>query len=204
MSGARHAQVAIRKSRAAIRVALWRTPAARLLTLPAALTCVCSKGPNDLLFGEENGVPRLFYRKSMPKDTTVAGSKALKHYIGSGAHARGFVFEEQGQPFQSPIAYYGSDRGWDLAPGYEREKSIFLGRKVETGCLQCHAINLNSGGRELIGEGAVACERCHGPGERRIETVQSGKSSTQTAIVGSVKAGTREPGQRVRAMSPHG
>ncbi len=100
---------------------------------------------------------QLSYRKG-----SIEGSKLLSYYIGSGTHGRGFIFEEQGQPFQSPVAYYGPQRGWDLAPGYEDETSVFLGRKVEQACLACHT----SGG--LQGEGAISCERCHGPGEAHV------------------------------------
>ena len=79
----------------------------------------------------KDGGAQLSYKKD-----DVAGNKVLRYYIGSGTHGRGFIFEEKGQPFQSPIAYFGPARGWDVAPGYEAEKGIFLGRKVEqSACL---------------------------------------------------------------------
>jgi Flp pilus assembly protein TadD len=115
-------------------------------------------------------VPQVRFHKKLPDGTIVEGSKNLTYYIGSGVHGRGFIFEEQGQPFQSPIAYYGSARGWDVAPGYQDETSIFLGRKVETVCLNCHASGLKQSTTELFREGAVSCERCHGPGESHITT----------------------------------
>ena len=116
-------------------------------------------------FTSLDGKPQLHYRKQMADGTTIEGSKALTYYVGSGAHGRGFIFEEQGQPFQSPIAFYGAERGWDLAPGYEGETSVFLGRKVETACLSCHTTSLQ--------EGAISCERCHGPGEQHAKAVRS-------------------------------
>jgi len=135
------------------------------------------------------GKPQLQFRKKMADGTAVEGSKTLSYYIGSGAHARGFIFEEQGQAFQSPIAYYGAARGWDVAPGYENEKSIFLGRKVEPACLACHTSATKAVASGLFEEGAVSCERCHGPGEQHVNLVRSGKPLTTLAIVNPRKLG---------------
>ena len=108
---------------------------------------------------------QLSYRKG-----SLEGSKSLLYYLGSGTHGRGFIFEEQGQLFQSPVAYFGEARGWDVAPGYENETSVFLSRKVEPACLACHS----SGPK--FAEGTVSCERCHGPGESHVEAIRaSGK-----------------------------
>jgi Flp pilus assembly protein TadD len=121
------------------------------------------------------GNPQLQFHKRLPDGTIIEGAKKLAYYIGSGSHGRGFIFEEQGQPFQSPLAYFGAARGWDVAPGYENETSIFLGRKVETVCLNCHASGPATSS-SLFLEGAVSCERCHGPGESHVAAVQSGKA----------------------------
>jgi hypothetical protein len=135
----------------------------------------------------QNGSPQLRFHKRLADGAIVEGSKKLTYYIGSGAHGRGFIFEEQGQPFQAPIAYYGPGRGWDLAPGYQEETSIFLGRKVETVCLSCHASGLNPSSTELFREGAVSCERCHGPGESHVSAVKSGKPKGSLNIVNPLK-----------------
>jgi Flp pilus assembly protein TadD len=119
----------------------------------------------------QDGKPQLHFRKRMADGTTLEGSKVLTYYIGSGTHGRGFIFEEQGQAFQTPVAYYGVGHGWDVAPGYEDESVIFLGRKVETACLSCHTSGSKPG--ELFEEGAVSCERCHGPGEQHAKSVRS-------------------------------
>jgi len=141
----------------------------------------------------QDGNPQLRFQKRLSDGSSVAGAKKLTYYIGSGAHGRGFIFEEQGQPFQSPLAYYGAARGWDVAPGYENETAIFLGRKVETVCLSCHASGLKPSATELFREGAVSCERCHGPGESHVKAVQSGKPHDSLSIVNPLKL---EPQQR--------
>ncbi len=131
--------------------------------------------------------PQLHYRKKMSDGSVLEGAKDLKYYIGSGAHGRGFVFEEAGQPFQAPVAYYGEARGWDLAPGYEEETSILLGRKIEKGCISCHASGFTSKQPVLFAEGAVSCERCHGPGAEHVAVVQSGKPTGSLRIVNPSK-----------------
>lgn len=135
----------------------------------------------------QNSNPQLRFHKRLSDGTVVEGAKKLTYYIGSGAHGRGFIFEEQGQPFQSPIAYYGTARAWDVAPGYQDETSIFLGRKVETVCLNCHASGLNPSPAELFQEGAVSCERCHGPGESHVKAIQSGQPRGSLSIVNPLK-----------------
>jgi len=135
----------------------------------------------------QNSNRELRFHKRLADGTIVEGVKKLTYYIGSGAHARGFIFTEQGQPFQAPIAYYGAARGWDVAPGYQDETSIFLARKVETVCLNCHASGLNPSPTELFQEGAVSCERCHGPGESHVSAVQSGKPHDSLSIVNPLK-----------------
>jgi len=123
----------------------------------------------------KDGDLQLAYRKKMPDGVTVEGAKSLRYYIGSGSHGRGFIFEEGGQPFQAPIAYYGAGRGWDLAPGYSDLTTIFLGRKAESPCLSCHASGPKPVASGLFEEGAVSCERCHGPGEQHVKTPQASK-----------------------------
>ncbi len=131
--------------------------------------------------------PQLHCRKKMPDGSVLEGTKDLSYYIGSGAHGRGFVFEEAGQPFQAPVAYYGPARGWDLAPGYENEAVVLLGRKIEKGCISCHASGFNAKQPALFTEGAVSCERCHGPGAEHVEVVQSGKPTGSLHIVNPSK-----------------
>ena len=131
----------------------------------------------------KDGGAQLSYKKD-----DVAGSKALRYYIGSGTHGRGFIFEEKGQPFQSPIAYYGPTRGWDVAPGYEGETGIFIARKVEKSCLSCHTSGVKPVAAGLFEEGAISCERCHGPGDAHVKAVRSGKATAATlAIVNPAK-----------------
>jgi hypothetical protein len=182
-----HADIAAKYSRTAMAQASGR---ASDLHLPDG-NVFAAKANATYSVTWQNGNPQLHFHKKLADGTIVEGAKTLTYYIGSGAHGRGFIFEEQGQPFQSPIAYYGSyydsGRGWDVAPGYQDETSIFLGRKVETVCLNCHASGLKPSSTELFEEGEVSCERCHGPGESHVKAVQSGQSPASLGIVNPLK-----------------
>lgn len=152
------------------------------LQLPAGEVWAAKAGAT-FSFSWQAGNPQMAFRKRMANGTTVRGTKNLIYYIGSGSHARGFIFQEEGQLFQAPIAYYGNVRGWDLAPGFEQESVIFLGRKIETGCLNCHTSGSGVTTPPIFQEGAVSCERCHGPGEKHLSAVLSGKRRGSLEIV---------------------
>ncbi len=95
--------------------------------------------------------------------------------IGSGTHGRSYLTERDGFLFQTPISWFQGKQFWNLSPGFG-EQSL-PGRPVGVSCLSCHAnrVNHRKGTRNrfeqpILREGAIGCERCHGPGERHIES----------------------------------
>ncbi len=103
--------------------------------------------------------------------------------IGSGTHASGYLVNVGNHLFQSPVAYYRSRGGYDLAPGFENQSDPDFTRPIREECLLCHAgAALHVGGtlneyRAPIfpaGEEAITCERCHGPAERHIADPRAG------------------------------
>jgi tetratricopeptide (TPR) repeat protein len=103
--------------------------------------------------------------------------------IGSGTHASGYLVNVGDHLFQSPIAYYKSRGGYDLAPGFENQSDPDFTRPIREECLLCHSgTALHVDGtlneyREPIfppGEEAITCERCHGPSERHIADPRPG------------------------------
>jgi tetratricopeptide (TPR) repeat protein len=102
----------------------------------------------------------------------------VKYVLGSGTRAKAFLFERDGYLFQSPVTWYAQNRGWDLAPGYERREGRFE-RQITPGCLTCHA---NQAEHVAGTEGryrpptfrghAIGCERCHGPGALHVANPQ--------------------------------
>jgi Tfp pilus assembly protein PilF len=95
--------------------------------------------------------------------------------IGSGAHGRSYLSNRDGALFQTPVSWFSQKQIWDVSPGFRAE--AFHGRPVSGGCLQCHANrSLPREGSQnrfddpiVIGSG-LGCERCHGPGERHVQS----------------------------------
>ncbi len=111
----------------------------------------------------------------MKPDGTLRGVKTLAYFVGSGASARSYLLADDGYLFEAPVAYYSESGAWNLAPNYETYAYPYLTRPVMPGCLSCHASFLKTIAQTQnryealpFGEGGVACERCHGPGESHI------------------------------------
>jgi hypothetical protein len=98
------------------------------------------------------------------------------HYaIGSGRGGYSYLTDRDGYLFQTPISWFSQKQIWDLSPSFD--SSILVGRPVDVDCLFCHSnqVRARQGYKnryeEPIFDGTViGCERCHGPGERHIET----------------------------------
>ena len=127
-------------------------------------------------------------------DGTLKGAKELPYFVGSGATARSYLLADDGFLYQAPVAYYSAQRTWDLAPNYETYAYPYLTRPAIPACLTCHASFLNpvAGTQNRyanppFGEGGIACERCHGPGEQHIRKMESGDREGGLAIVNPAK-----------------
>ena len=95
--------------------------------------------------------------------------------VGSGDLGRSYLIAKGDALFLSPISYYTTIRGWDLSPGYESGQFRSFTRPASNGCLFCHSgLPRPIGGTRNRYENppfrflAVACERCHGPGEIHV------------------------------------
>jgi len=127
-------------------------------------------------------------------DAALGGKKLLRYYVGSGAVARSYLLADDGFLYEAPVAYYTAGRNWGLAPGYEQYAYPYVTRPVSPPCLNCHASFLdvvrgtqNRFGAPPFGEGGIACERCHGPGEAHVAKMRAGETSGGAAIVNPAK-----------------
>ena len=125
-----------------------------------------------------------------PDRPAFRGSKRFEYYIGSGAAARGYIFSVDGYWFQSPVSYYSRRRKWDVAPGYETDPRLDVARPVDRQCLECHASRVQHiegtqnryRGAPFL-EGAIGCERCHGPGAAHVNRMGAGAAAGSKQIV---------------------
>ncbi len=111
----------------------------------------------------------------------ASGSIQPVWFIGSGHVGRSFVFSRDGWLFMSPISWYAQRGAWDVSPGYEHNKTLYLTRPVTETCWECHS----TGPRHITGtvnkfenrpfrEAGVGCERCHGPGLLHVQAAARG------------------------------
>ena len=100
----------------------------------------------------------------------------VTYALGSGTRGISYLLERDGRLYQSPIAWYGQTRKWDLArTGYER-RNFHFDRVIVPECLFCHANRVRPVDQAVnryekpIFEGhAIGCERCHGPGALHVQ-----------------------------------
>jgi Tfp pilus assembly protein PilF len=124
----------------------------------------------------------------------LGGSKVLAYAVGSGIRAFSYLMLEDGYLYEAPVAYYLKSNSWGLAPGYEQNTYPYLTRPIAPGCLACHASSLQVAPRTLnrygsppFLEAGVACERCHGNGERHVSKMQSGNTAGERLILNPAK-----------------
>ena len=84
-------------------------------------------------------------------------------------HAQTFLSWSKAAPYELPISYYTSVKGWATSPGYSPHK-IDFSRSISADCFECHSsfvkTQLNGFSEELDKNSIVYgidCERCHGP-----------------------------------------
>lgn len=105
----------------------------------------------------------------------------LKYLVGSGRHSRTYLAELDGFLTESPLTWYSSTGSWSMSPGYDHAEHLGFERPVDTGCLICHCGSIESVDgafhRLRIGETAIGCERCHGPGAEHVAVQRAGRRS---------------------------
>ena len=174
-----------------------KVPGALSSTPPAGEFLHVLSGVRYRIFQEQDAFYFEFRKNaSSSSGQEIRGRRRIQYYIGSGSHARAYVFETEGFLFQVPVSYYSARRVWDMAPGYENYPNIFLGRRIEEGCLECHAsgVRVLEGGRYdqvPFTEGAVGCERCHGPGKTHIARMMDRVRDGPTQIIDPVSLPAR-------------
>ncbi len=122
---------------------------------------------------------RMWHRQAVRDESgkpVVELSLEARWVVGSGAKGYSYLFERDGYLFQTPISWYTQQQRWDLSPGFA--EPVFTGRLVGTFCLFCHANRVHQHPQQPnrflspVFEGlSIGCERCHGPGERHIDSM---------------------------------
>ena len=104
----------------------------------------------------------------------------IAYVLGSGNHAFSYLVGVGDYLFQSPLVYYTQRQKWDMAPGFEKQRSPDFNRPVTLGCLLCHSGRplpvrgmLNRYEQPAFAAEGISCERCHGPTEAHLQQPSS-------------------------------
>lgn len=149
--------------------------------IPGSFTDEVS-GVEYSVFSKDGGVWLAYER---PSSKGLSGQQKLDYFLGSGAHARTYLYSLHGYWFESPAVYYAEKHGYDMRPSYHRDKEMPFNLPLNAGCLRCHVsgtqkedpgtLNHYSGSPFLhVG---ITCEACHG------DTTQHVASGGKTALV---------------------
>lgn len=121
-------------------------------------------------------------------ETRVGGQtyKAIVDYaLGSGHHGLTFLGKEGADGHRElRLSYYTGGDYWGITDGFNphpSEPDQFLGQVISNEgfltCLNCHSTRFHSefdrDGPEALDKG-IGCEKCHGPGENHLKSVETG------------------------------
>ena len=136
--------------------------------------------------GMKTSNPELFFRMEQKGDqffqTAVEGtdpfiterSERFAFVVGSGGKGQTYLYWKGDELFQLPVSYW-SELGWVNSPGY-RDGAANFARPVIPRCLECHGTYFESAPPPenryrrdgfIVG---IACEKCHGPGQRHAQS----------------------------------
>jgi hypothetical protein len=122
-------------------------------------------------------------------DPQLEGSQRLQYFLGSGHLGITYLYTINGYLLESPVAYYGQSRAYDMKPGLADLRTLPSALPMTRGCMRCHMSGVQ---REDPGtrnhfqgvpflHGGVTCESCHGDSTAHVA------SSGKAAVVNPMK-----------------
>src|SRR5690348_14023607 len=144
---------------------------------------------HPLLTLEDGGYSYRIERKGDQSLYTVSnGHETLTVPIGwafgLGRAGQTYVFQLNGEFYESRVSYYSALDGLDVTMGARNLKPTnltqaagrYMGRDEKTRCFGCHATNAHEGSQLTLDRmtAGVQCERCHGPTDHHLEGLRNG------------------------------
>jgi len=148
--------------------------------IPGEFTHAAS-GVHYRVFQEDGQVWLSYERPNAAADRALNGKQLLRFYVGSGRRGRTWLFEREGYWYELPINWYAKQRLWDMAPGYLNATEMPFTLIVDSGCLHCHASDVEQSLPDArnhfsglpFPHGGITCESCHGDPSQHL--AQKGK-----------------------------
>tara|TARA_B100000674_G_C37960972_1_gene971980 strand:- start:1443 stop:3425 length:1983 start_codon:yes stop_codon:yes gene_type:complete len=105
-------------------------------------------------------------------------SNYIDYIIGSGHHTNSHIINQNGYLYQAPFTFYTQDSILDFPPGFESGNNSRFEREIGLECMTCHNAYpdfvLGSTNKFNKIPKGIDCERCHGPGELHVNSIESG------------------------------
>jgi hypothetical protein len=137
----------------------------------------------DYTIAEDQGQPTLSYRSLTNPD--LSGQLRLEYFLGSGHLGTTYLYSIDNFLFESPVAWYGPTKKYDMKPGLSGMRSMPPPLPMQSECLRCHMSSVNTSMPGTINryEGlpflhtGITCEACHG------DSIAHVRSGGKAAIV---------------------
>lgn len=104
--------------------------------------------------------------------------------FGLGSAGQTYVFQKDGEFYESRVSFYKDLNGLDLTMGATNSTPTnllqaagrFMGRDEKARCFGCHATDATQGTSLTLGQliPGVQCERCHGPTANHLAGIKTG------------------------------
>ena len=104
--------------------------------------------------------------------------------FGQGTAGQTYVFESEGEFYQTRVSFYREIDGLDLTLGAANLKprnineaiGIRMARQEQAQCFGCHATDAVEAKKLVVDKliAGVQCERCHGPAENHLKGINLG------------------------------
>jgi len=115
-----------------------------------------------------------FYQTGVDSAHSRARTERIDLVVGSGRRGQSYLYWRNGLLFELPVSYLAGIDQWINSPGYA-DGEIDFARVIVPRCLECHSTSfkLKQERRALQYsrdyELGVACEKCHGDGNRHVQ-----------------------------------
>ena len=139
-------------------------------------TFVHAASSSEYTIGERNQQAFLTCRSLKAPD--VASEFRLDYFLGSGHLGTTYLYSIGDFLFESPVAWYGNSKGYDMKPGLAVLDRMPPPLPMQSSCLRCHMSSVQASDTGTINRyqglaflhTGITCEACHGDSQEHVLT----------------------------------
>lgn len=125
---------------------------------------------------QRNNEAMLSYRSL--KSPNAAEEFRLEYFLGSGHLGTTYLYSIGNFLFESPVAWYGTSKSYDMKPGLAELDHVPPPLPMESNCLRCHMSAVQPSDTGTINRyqelaflhTGITCEACHGDSTAHVNT----------------------------------